>query len=307
MRKLLFTLTFLISSFLIAQPYSISYNINLKYACEDGSSIFIQEGSMNEGESITFPQFTIPDEFTNAAQYQFILDLFEGAIIEIPEGLLQENVKFNITINPFPCNINDIDLKQLFGITFIVEGSNTGAHLPLDYYYFNKGKKAVVKIKSENLLNFLTERGLTLEKIIAWFIDNNLANDFDGITLVWGFGAEYAEIQLEHFSNVVIGYKNSVTDIAVNDLTPTEYNLAQNYPNPFNPSTTIKYSLPENGFTTLKIYNTIGKEIATLVESNKEAGNYSVEFIANNIPSGIYFYTLKSGSFTNTKKMIILK
>jgi photosystem II stability/assembly factor-like uncharacterized protein len=93
--------------------------------------------------------------------------------------------------------------------------------------------------------------------------------------------------------------------------------LSQNYPNPFNPSTTIKYEIPERGFVTLKVYDILGNEIATLVNEEKLAGSYEVEFSAKggyassgnayNLPSGIYFYSLSSGNFFSTKKMILLK
>ena len=85
------------------------------------------------------------------------------------------------------------------------------------------------------------------------------------------------------------------------------YYLTQNYPNPFNPTTTIGFSTKKAGLVTIKIYNILGKEVVTLVNENKTAGNYSVKFNASNLPSGIYFYRLKSGSFSATKKLILLK
>lgn len=89
----------------------------------------------------------------------------------------------------------------------------------------------------------------------------------------------------------------------------TKYVLENNYPNPFNPSTTIKYSIPSNsnGLVTLKIYNIIGKEIATLVNQYQASGNYSIKFNASNIPSGLYFYKLSAPGFTQTKKMQLIK
>jgi hypothetical protein len=86
-----------------------------------------------------------------------------------------------------------------------------------------------------------------------------------------------------------------------------KYNLSQNYPNPFNPTTTINYSLPNSSFVKLVVYNSIGQEIATLVNETIAAGNHNVEFDASNLPSGIYFYKLQAGSFVETKKMILLK
>ena len=88
---------------------------------------------------------------------------------------------------------------------------------------------------------------------------------------------------------------------------PENYFLKQNYPNPFNPSTKISYSIPEVSFVTLKVYDVLGNEIATLVNGEKPAGNYEVEFKAENNTSGIYFYSLTSGAFTETKKMILLR
>ena len=94
---------------------------------------------------------------------------------------------------------------------------------------------------------------------------------------------------------------------------PVEYSLFQNYPNPFNPSTIIQYSIPKTSFVTLKIFNILGKEIATLVNEEKPAGNYQIEFniqkTINNKPlsSGIYFYKLHAGDYIRTKKMIYLK
>jgi hypothetical protein len=87
----------------------------------------------------------------------------------------------------------------------------------------------------------------------------------------------------------------------------TEYKLIQNYPNPFNPSTKISYSIKEVGFVTLKVYDILGVEIATLVNEQKTAGSYEADFNAANLPSGMYVYKLQSGSFTDVKKMLLTK
>ncbi len=99
----------------------------------------------------------------------------------------------------------------------------------------------------------------------------------------------------------------TLTDINENLLNPILYNLYDNYPNPFNPSTTLRYSIPEEAFTSLKIYNSLGGEVTTLVNETKPAGIYDVEFSATDLASGIYFYTLQAGTFTSTKKMILMK
>ena len=88
---------------------------------------------------------------------------------------------------------------------------------------------------------------------------------------------------------------------------PSEYALMQNYPNPFNPTTNIKFDIPEQGFVSLKVYDVVGKEIATLVNETKSAGSYIVDFDGSNLSSGAYFYRLEVGSFTAVKRMILLK
>lgn len=91
------------------------------------------------------------------------------------------------------------------------------------------------------------------------------------------------------------------------ELQPLIFSLEQNYPNPFNPTTVIKYSIPEVSKVMLKLYNLLGEEVSTLVNEEKVAGYYTVEFNAANLPSGVYFYQLIAGDFVQTKKMILMK
>jgi hypothetical protein len=88
---------------------------------------------------------------------------------------------------------------------------------------------------------------------------------------------------------------------------PIEIALEQNYPNPFNPSTRIQYGVSNRRFVSLKVYDIIGNEVAILVNGEKPSGIYEVEWNASNVPSGVYFYQLKTGSFVQTKKMLLLK
>ena len=99
-----------------------------------------------------------------------------------------------------------------------------------------------------------------------------------------------------------------ITDVKQQKF-PKEYSLSQNYPNPFNPETTINYQFPTSGFVTLKIYDLLGREVATLVNEYKNAGSYNSQFSIRNyrLSSGVYFYRLQSGSFSETKKLILMK
>ena len=88
---------------------------------------------------------------------------------------------------------------------------------------------------------------------------------------------------------------------------PTAYSLSQNYPNPFNPTTKIEYSLPEATMVRLTVYNDLGQEVSILVNEYQGTGKYTVDFNANNLPSGIYFYKIQAGNFNKTQKMVLMK
>ena len=108
-------------------------------------------------------------------------------------------------------------------------------------------------------------------------------------------------------SGLVAVYESPTSFSENNDIALTDYILEQNYPNPFNSSSVIKYSIPNSSQVTLKIFNTLGKEIETLVNEEKSVGTYELNWNAANLPSGVYFYRLQAGSFGQTRKMLLLK
>lgn len=108
-------------------------------------------------------------------------------------------------------------------------------------------------------------------------------------------------------SGVILKYSiaTSVKDPTKN--IPTRFSLEQNYPNPFNPSTTIRYQLPKGRMVTLKIFDVMGREVATLVNEQKDAGYYEVQWNARNYSSGVYFYTIRAGEYNKTLKLLLVK
>jgi hypothetical protein len=88
---------------------------------------------------------------------------------------------------------------------------------------------------------------------------------------------------------------------------PTEYSLSQNYPNPFNPSTTFSFSLPSRSFVSLKVFDVTGRDVATIVSENLNAGKYTRQWNAGTMTGGVYFYRLQAGTFTATRSLILLK
>ena len=123
---------------------------------------------------------------------------------------------------------------------------------------------------------------------MVWTVFNK---DSAGYSMLYAFGKKI--------------YISSVNQIG-NEM-PSAYILHQNYPNPFNPSTKINFAIPKEGFVSLKIYDMLGREIKTLFNDNLKAGTYTIDFNAGLLTSGIYFYKLQSGTFTDVHKMILLK
>lgn len=116
-------------------------------------------------------------------------------------------------------------------------------------------------------------------------------SNYTGIFQVWSALVDYTTIGIQQIGSEI----------------PNVFELKQNYPNPFNPSTKIGFKLPKSGFILLKIFDITGKAVQTLVEQNMKAGEYSVDWDAGNLPSGIYLYSIQSGSFTESRKMILIK
>jgi len=220
------------------------------------------------------------------------------------DGYFSQTVN-NVIVNNFQTTILNVELipnpvpVELVSFTAEVLGNEVQLYWQIATETNNKGfqiercQKLTVSSQSDwKILGFLEGNGTTTQPATYSFADENvnLGNyhyrlkqiDFDGSF---------------EFSN----------EIEVEVEVPMEFSLEQNYPNSFNPSTKIRYELPERSFVTIKVYDVLGEEVATLVNEEKSAGNYEVEFDAAGLSSGIYFYTLSTGNFLSTKKMILLR
>ncbi|MBL8008478.1 MAG: T9SS type A sorting domain-containing protein, partial [Ignavibacteria bacterium] len=100
-----------------------------------------------------------------------------------------------------------------------------------------------------------------------------------------------------------------LTSVSQNSTTavPEVYSLSQNYPNPFNPVTNVEFGISKSGFVSLKVYDVLGKEVATLVNENLSPGKYTVKFNGSSLSSGVYFYRMESGEFKDIKRMVLIK
>ncbi|HCA43370.1 MAG TPA: hypothetical protein DEP28_08985 [Bacteroidetes bacterium] len=137
-------------------------------------------------------------------------------------------------------------------------------------------------------------------------------NDFiskSNYILISGRNLSKEELQKNYHKDIytILGVENTDNNSSSQSELPTEYSLSQNFPNPFNPVTTISYQIPTDGIVNLKVYDILGKEVATLVSEMKRAGSYQVVFNGNNLASGIYFYKIQSGNFNQVKRMMLIK
>ena len=146
-------------------------------------------------------------------------------------------------------------------------------------------------------LHFIDGRGTASEPKSYSFADNDLP-----------YGVYYYRIKQVDLDGTANYSKEVTAEIGL----PVRYSLEQNYPNPFNPSTSIRYAIPYDGAVSLKIYNSVGEEIVTLVNKVQQAGNYNIQWNGKNsanisVPSGVYFYRIETERFTSSKKMLLLK
>jgi hypothetical protein len=235
-------------------------------------------------------QFDAPD---------YITQIINNVVVNSYNSLTTINVQLIPNLIPV----------ELIAFTVTVDGNNVtlnwGTATETNNYGFEIERSLISEVSINpnwEKIGFVSGSGTTTEPHTYSFKDDNL--------LVGKYNYRLKQLDFDgsySYSNI----------IEVEIEIPNNFSLSQNYPNPFNPSTKIKYSIPSvisipnirerNLNVTLKIYDVLGKEIATLVNEEKPAGNYEVNFNASSLSSGIYFYRLQSGSFVETKKMILLK
>ncbi|GAB5407709.1 MAG: hypothetical protein BalsKO_00740 [Balneolaceae bacterium] len=158
---------------------------------------------------------------------------------------------------------------------------------------------------------------LTLTDDKEYFEPGELGYIYVDITLPEGTEPGFYETELNLLfksfpdsiftKKVKYSIENDLITYTENEDSPIEYVLSQNYPNPFNPTTKINYSIASPGYTTLKVFDTLGREIVTLVDEHKTSGHYSVNFQASRLSSGVYFYILTSNNFSQTQRMVMIK
>ena len=173
-----------------------------------------------------------------------------------------------------------------------------------------------VVTKSQHLNVLLDPQGTGIDSSVVYF-DNLFTPTIEGMYTIkswvyWDMNGDSLEndsgdMDKSNDTLTITRHAYILSDAEVKNIVVHNFRLLQNYPNPFNPATAIEYQIPELSFVTIKIYNVLGKEVATLVNEEKPAGFYNFEFDASSLTSGIYFCRLQAGSFVATKKMVLMK
>ena len=179
------------------------------------------------------------------------------------------------------------------------------------FSYYSKNDSIVF---NPSIIPLHTLTPVNVNYLVTTQLDTSLLKD--GFTFNYRFTAKDKGIIPEYASAPDSGYYQCLWDETssiqqYDNKLPNSFLLSQNYPNPFNPSTKISWQSPVGGWQTLKVYDILGNEVATLVNEYRNAGSYEVEFNSassiKNLASGIYFYRLQAGDYVETKKMILLK
>ena len=205
-------------------------------------------------------------------------DYFNGYGSIVPSGEILVQQQLNQILLKLPKNTTNGDLK--FNLP-------KGAWIENTY----GGYVSINESKENTKLSFINNPNKNLSSIVIHGVKNLSELTVSG--------------SLNKGIPVII--KPLITGVENKNSVPIGFNLSQNYPNPFNPTTNIKFDLPKESNVTLKVYNTIGEEVVTLVNEVKPAGNYEVKFDASGLASGTYIYKLTAGDIVQTKKMILLK
>ena len=198
----------------------------------------------------------------------------------------------SMAVSPFPptitiTNIHTENMVDAYG-TMTLPG---GATYP------------ALRVKTDQTENIQTKDGSSYSRHITYLFLSNSGTQVS-VEATDTTSPNSGVIPVGSVTYITVG----TTDVReVNNTVPDNFNLEQNYPNPFNPTTQINYSLPSSEKVVLKVYDELGREAATLVNQEQSPGNYTVNFDASGLASGVYFYRLQAGSYVQMKKMILMR
>jgi hypothetical protein len=263
-----------------------------------GDTLWSDKKYVIENTPAMRPKFTDPD-------FETILS-FEDYSDELKKNLLIRPADFGIPGTAFSL-IEDSTIEtsdfSAFSYYLITESSQDD-YYPFTPFAFKFRRNDSTFIRTGEFENYYYSYSDNYTRLINSKPAIGPLSEVAGGTVSYTIWEDSSNNKINLFGIKRVDYLGTVEN---NSWSVAKFTLSQNYPNPFNPTTTVNYQIPELSFVTLKVYDVLGNEIATLVNEEKPAGSYEVDFSGNNLTSGIYFYQLQAGEFIETKKMILLK
>jgi hypothetical protein len=299
---------------------SVGEVINYKYAYINATGV-AWEGDPNKTYEISQDDFDAASAFVERTYNDLTLDNVTNNVVTI---------KFVVDITGAVSSVTGQPFETIENVVLC------GANPPLQWPGGGWPDSDSLAVKDKFLFNDGTH-GDEVAGDSFWSLDLDFPQ-YSPLRIQYKYGANWAlpsntgsndnesSVGTDHFINLtsdllsatvrnqwsVMGDHQLVDVVTVGveeipDAVPAVYSLSQNYPNPFNPVTNIRFAIPEGGLVTMKVYNLLGQEVASLVNEYKNAGTYNVDFDGVNLTSGVYFYTINAGNYTATKKMILMK
>jgi len=250
------------------------------------------------------------------AQVDYQSTLTPGVKITVPSKTLNLATRtINVSINATALQ-NLTDTYNIYYVitenrlvapqNFYASCGTAGVHN--DYIHNHVSRALVNGTTGELLTSSPWNQGVTLNKQLNYTIPAGIdLENMDLNIIIFKVGTPYNTSAPVQNAMFIPRNQFTLTGVSGNEIVPTVNTLEQNYPNPFNPTTNIRFTVVKNGHATLKIFDASGKEIATYLDSYITAGTYNAPFNGSNLSSGIYYYRLTIGDFSETKKMMLIK
>jgi len=281
-----------ISSVMADEPVQNTIHVLIKE-----QQVTLGSSDVIEGDTMTISGVVKPYDFLNNTSISF------------PDGCLSEDITVTVQV-PDIGHVNFFTMDVVFpdsilaGISFEVSVNDN----VVSPYYFDTPLEVTFSYTD----SFLAQQGITADDIGIFYITAAGELVEEGITdIVLDESNKLIHGKVAHFSDVVLAQKPAVPVTVENNI-PGGFSLAANYPNPFNPTTTISFSTPELSTVNVTIFNMLGQHVVTLADGIKPAGTYSIVWNGKNeagmaVTSGIYFYRLRAGNFSETKKLVLMR
>ena len=299
---------------------SVGEEIAYKYAYINATGV-AWEGDPNKTYTISQDDYDNGTAFTERTYNDLTLDNVTNNIVTI---------KFVVNVNGAVSSVTGQPFESIDNVVLC------GANPPLQWPGGGWPDSDSLAVKDKFLFNDGTH-GDEVADDSLWSLDLDFPQ-YSPLRIQYKYGGNWAlptntgsndnesSVGTDHFLNLtsdllsatvrnqwgVMG-DHELVDVVVTGVeeisssVPSVYSLSQNYPNPFNPTTNIRFAIPEAGLVTMKVYNLLGQEVTTLINEYKNAGTYNVDFNAVNLSSGVYFYQINAGNYSDTKKMILMK